>query len=156
MIQCPQCGNFVPPTFVRCQFCGRDLSNIARAVRGASSGTTAKEVFYYILAGLWVLFGLLGVVLGSLAYAGAFGEEAATEEMGLDFAVAVVQLLIGAGLLFQADWAIAIARVLCYITLALGVLGLICVWAAFDAVRLVLILLNITLAGLQLWVLSDF
>jgi hypothetical protein len=105
---------------------------------------------------MWVLFGLLGVVLGLLAYGGAFGEEAAKEEMGFDFAIAILQLLIGAGLLFQADWAIAIARILCYITLALGCLGLICVWAAFDPVRLVLILLNILLAGAQLWVLSDF
>lgn len=156
MIQCPQCRNLVPPTFVRCQFCGKDLSGLARTARGASSGTTAKEVLYYVLAGMWVLFGLLGVVLGLLAYGGAFGEEAAKEEMGFDFAIAILQLLIGAGLLFQADWAIAIARILCYITLALGCLGLICVWAAFDPVRLVLILLNILLAGAQLWVLSDF
>lgn len=155
MIQCPQCGNTVPATFVRCQFCGCDLRNVPRpGSRGSGTGTSAKEVIYYVLAGLWVLLGLAEVVLGSIALAAGLAEEG--ESPGVTVAFGVLRLLLGAGLLFQADWAIAIAKVLCYLQLVLGALALICVWASFDPVTVVLLIIGIALAGLQLWVLSEF
>src|SRR4051794_21836396 len=73
-IQCPNCKQSLPPGAMRCQFCGMDLSQMARPAHAvaanrahAQARSTAPhwtEIAFQVLAGMWVLNAAFEVVQG--------------------------------------------------------------------------------------------
>ena len=127
MIQCPGCGRTLPNGAVRCQFCGADLSNVARPraaapARKVKGPPTYIMTLYHVGAGWWILQGgrTVAVSLGILpemmsALGGAFAGFVIVA-----IVIGAIQALLGIGLMAKVELARGIVNVLCWINILLG------------------------------------
>lgn len=126
MIQCPQCRNTLPDTFVKCQFCGADVTKVPRPVQ-----PKAKKVGYEIpkwvwlayfgVAGYWLIGGIMDIVRGlqSLEKAGGFAY------FGIVFGA--ITALVAIGLMARVELVRGIVNILCFLRILNGALTL---WGA--------------------------
>ncbi len=105
VIKCPSCNNSLPDTFVRCQFCGADVSRAAR-VQGAADipnrpsyswgPPTWLVVTYYIISGYYILSGGFGILASSGVLTGGKANM-------LGVGSGVFTALVGTALVFKWD-----------------------------------------------------
>lgn len=149
MFQCPRCGATLPPAALVCQFCGTDVSKVPRnspypraqnwQVQIPQTATW-KIVVGHILAGLWILNGLIvaavgafGSLLGSELAAGG-GVQSLSDQAaqgmalsGLGFCfgiVGLVQVLLGLGMILRWSWVPPWVYILCGFTAITDILSL--------------------------------
>jgi len=167
-IQCPQCNQSLPPGAMRCQFCGADLSQIARPAHAvahlraqAKARSTAphwKEIAFHILAGLWVLSALFELLQGSHVV------PALSPTMGFGqylLVVGAIDLILGIGMWTQNDLAMTIIKWRCILGLLNGLFGCLFAFAFQDKPGLMIAILvyNIfflAFTGFQLYIISEF
>jgi len=105
MIKCPSCNNSLPDGFVRCQFCGEDVTRAAR-VQGVTDIPQRQSynwgpakwlvVAYYLISGYYILSGGFGIFASSGLLTGGKANM-------LGVGSGVFTALVGCGLLFKWD-----------------------------------------------------
>lgn len=117
MIKCPGCGNTLPDSFVRCQFCGADTTSVprpapvqksrAKQAEGAPAWVTPA---YYAVCGYYILSGLVSVITG-------------LKSPGV-MILGGINICFGIGLAAKIDFIRGIANIICWIQIVLGALGI--------------------------------
>lgn len=142
MIACSGCHATLPDWAQKCQFCGTDVTKVARPVVAAkkptSLGTTPSWIWpvYYALCAYWVISGL-GHAAQTYHTAVTpvkmemFGVKETIEAPGfasfgaiLGFAIAAFRIVVGIGLAARLEFARGIANFLAGLSIIFGVLGL--------------------------------
>ena len=161
MIQCPGCSNTLQDHAVRCQFCGADVSKVPRppAAKKAVStyGAPAKWIWptYYTVSGYWALSGAFDVVraLGLLS--------GAKEVDSFMVVIGAVLMLIGVGLILRVELIRGIINVVCWLKIAVGIvgailsLGIMALFGAIGILFLVLNLLDIATGGFMIYLVGE-
>lgn len=128
MIQCPNCGNSLPDTFAKCQFCGADVTKVPRPIAQPKQAAspyfqTAKWVWvaYYGIGGYWLLGGGMDIFrsLRSMSEAGFFAY------FGL--ALGAFSVLVAIGLIARIELVRGIVNILSWLRIVSGALAL---WGA--------------------------
>lgn len=141
MIVCSSCHQSLPDWAQKCQFCGADVSKVARPVgvdtrQTTSYSGTASWIWpaYYVLCLYWIL-SALGNAFNAYHTAVTpvtiklFGQSM-TEAPGfsfwtyIDFAIAAFGLLVGIGLAARVELARGIANFFACLKILRGVLGI--------------------------------
>ena len=121
MIKCPQCANSLPDSYVRCQFCGADVSKVAKV--GGAADITARKTYnwgparwvvvaYNFIAVYYIATGAFSLLMGSGVLTG--GKPNPFALLGGAFSA-----LVGCALAFRWE----VFRSVIYFFLALSVAG---------------------------------
>lgn len=167
MVQCPQCSATLPPGSARCQFCGATWSGppgaapasissmpptSGRRANLAKGGRGWVWTAYYLVAGWWILNGLIAVVRTALPGAGGGM---------LDGIFGAVTALIGLGLILNVDAVRGIVNVIAFIHIFFGLLSLVMLFlggASFGLAALFMLFLtfmDIGLSGFMIFLISE-
>lgn len=105
MKKCPSCSNSLPDSFVRCQFCGADVTGAAR-IQGATDIPQRQTyqwgpakwlvVAYYVISAYYILTGGFGILMGSGVLTGS-------KSNMLGIGSGVFTALVGCALVFKWD-----------------------------------------------------
>ncbi len=145
MIQCPQCKNTLPDFVQACQFCGADVSKLAKASGGSGepktgSGVDRKWVLiaYYVVGSLWLLDAGFGIVSSIRGLTSGEGDSIKI--------FAIAGILVSAVHLFAAiGW---LARIRLVRTIIRWILGLNLIFSLLDLIPAVISILAIGVFGL--------
>ncbi|MBS1713516.1 MAG: hypothetical protein JST30_04190 [Armatimonadetes bacterium] len=168
MIQCPNCKNTLPDFAQKCQFCQADVTKVPRAKGSAKPGDVAGQSgryvshkfvwgLYYTISVWWIVGGAIGVAEPFLT---AKGQELSVFSYA-GIAISAFSVLVGIGLLLQAELVRGIVNVLSFLKLVGGLGGLIgsllgIVFAGPLGLLLVLYnIINIVVAGATIWVIGE-
>lgn len=127
MIQCPGCGQSLPDTFSRCQFCGADVARVPRPVQ-------AKVQTHYYQPANWVWIAYYGIACWWLI-GGAKDVYGGLKTMGRDdllfpgigiFGVIVggVTVCIALGIILRLEFVRAIVNFWNFVKILMGLLSL--------------------------------
>jgi len=138
MITCTGCHNTLPDWAQKCQFCGANVTKVARPVAAPSRGSvplqpTAKWVWvvYFIIAIYWLVSGLTGIgttikdattpreLLG-MTYTPGFG----LFQM-LSIAWSTFTAVVGAGLALRVEAARGVVNFFSFLKIFFGVCGVV-------------------------------
>lgn len=127
MINCPGCGQKLPDTFVRCQFCGADVAKVPRPVQPVQQKRYYEPpkwvlIAYYGIAIYWLIGG------GKDLYRGLGFMSDPNNPLGFlgMFSVIVggVTCIIAIGLLLKLEWVRAIVNFFNFLKIAFGLMSL--------------------------------
>ncbi len=158
-IQCPACGKTLAGWATQCQFCGAQTGHIPRPMTPQMQakrelGMSWQEIAYFILAGLWTLSGIYGLLqafgvmgLGDVGFGAGFGGT-----------FSAIQFLLGLGLLTQNEWVVYIVRIFCYLQILFALLGFVFSFGAESTLAVLFFLgyhlFQLALACFQLYIFS--
>lgn len=117
-VPCPFCKLMVPSWVAVCPHCRERIQGSAEKIK-----TPWQEITYKILAGLWILVGLLQITTGIMAGL-APGQAANVQEFTKGFMIIMVMfglvaLFVGIGLFVENETAQFVCKILCYLNLAI-------------------------------------
>lgn len=174
-LKCPKCQASLPDWSKSCQFCGADVSKLARPVR-TDEKKHYKEfdtpqwiwICYYIIAGWWVLGGrydvgnsfyIFGKPLELLKLEKEFHTTAGPSIVGV--ISGTITALFGLGLMLRIEIIRGIVNFVAGLKLAFGLLGLagsLIGTGLFGAMALIGVLFNlfdIITSGMLLWLIGE-
>lgn len=141
MITCPRCGNTLPPSAMRCQFCGNDVSKAARPVQPnpydrsvwANPPLSWQHIVGNVFGVLWILYGALILIAAILVTRAAETESFARDTLipvvpGIGFCIGIfacVYILIGIGILSKWSWVPTAVYIICGLTIFRELVGII-------------------------------
>lgn len=132
MITCPNCKKTLPDWAQNCQFCGSDLKSVARPflapVQGRARGSarTADWIWpaYYGICGWDILNGIYGIIMGLQPHR-AHGLMPATSSNPFLIFFGVFEIIWGLALAAKIEIVRGITNILCFLSIAAGVLQLV-------------------------------
>ena len=141
MIACTSCHNTLPDWAQKCQFCGADVTKVARPAgdRPKSSAPLTKAAswiwpVYYALCAYWVISGLSGIFetyhVAVTPVTTKFLGITTTETPGfgfwsiIGFGIGAFSLLVGIGLALRVEIARGVANFLAALNILFGLAGL--------------------------------
>ena len=158
MIKCTSCNNSLPDGFVRCQFCGADVTNAVR-VKGASDIPQRQSyswgparwlvVSYYVISAYYLLSGGFAILGGSGLLTGG-------KSNMLGIGSGVFTVLVGCGLIFKWDLLRSVIVFFLCAQIALGLLSMLMLSAALalgPAIMLMMVLngINVCVSGFMFY-----
>jgi hypothetical protein len=167
LITCPQCKRSLPPKMANCQFCGASLSTVARPVQAQKKIGPEPWVWtlYYVVACWWLVDALKELITSFSALAGIQAHPSLAAFafiVYIGIAVGLFEAALGIGLLVKWEWARAVVNFFCWVRILFGVMGLYSsiMMAGFSgpantALNILFCVLNIVMAGLQIWLISE-
>jgi len=129
-MQCPKCGQSILSTSPACQFCGTILQQAPRGraafMAPADDKKTWQEITYWVLAGIWVLYGTYYMAQGlgwiPISSADTKAAAAASAKLGPYIgSIGGVFLFIGIGLFFETGWIQFVTKLACWLGLAASI-----------------------------------
>jgi hypothetical protein len=163
MIQCPRCNATLPDANVVCQFCGADVSKVARPVpvtrdRGPLTPTPQWVMgAYYAISVYYIVEALYEIGIGCVALNGKGGSFAG----GFSIAMGVLTLIIGLGLLFKIEIVRGIVNFFCGLQILFGLFGLAgavmgtMLFGALGFLNVVMQMLQIATAGFMIYLIGE-
>lgn len=153
-VPCPACKRPVMEWAAICPHCNTQIKAMPSQFAGRQDATKAyawQDVMYYIMVSLWMLNSLAPVLLVGFAK----GWDIAFSGFGM--AVNTINLIsaaIALGLYFLNDFCMTIAKILCYINLFFGAIGLITSFFIGFYLLAAMNLLSLGIAGFMVYLLN--
>jgi len=168
-IQCPSCGRTLPPTVLKCHFCGGDLAFVARpefkpSEKVLSPEEQRQDKLYRIVACYWIFDGICAMLVSfNLLPQWASGIGGMLfSYLGLALTTGFLISILGVGMLMKVPLARWLVGAFCWFRVIIGLLGIGVVLRTGDFemakhniyLMAFLNLVDTVFAGFQIWLLN--